>query len=169
MRPIGRSLTLGLLMTALAVLPVAAASNKPLIIDLNDPAVDVDDSAFFTAECGFPVVADTSGHIIIHMAKGGGPVVSKSNYNIRSTLTSANGTVRIVDAGPDITIVRNGTTYFVAAGRSNTGTGVIGRVVINSDTLEVISVSGRLVGQAVLDPFPPVCEALGPAQVERAR
>ncbi len=73
------------------------------------------------------------------------------------------GTYRTHDVGPDIEYIRNGVHYIAAVGRSITGSGVIGRTVINLDTGEV-DWNGRLVGDEVLGDFTvPICRALAPS------
>ena len=116
-------LTAAAVVVALAA-PVSAASQKPIVVDLDDPAVSAEDSAFWTGACGFPVVAEASGHIIFHVDAHGGPITEIAVYNMRETLTSPYGTFRIVDTGPDITYVQGGTTYVAGIGRSTTGTSV---------------------------------------------
>ena len=163
MRKLGLSLTLALLLVALGAIGVAGASAKLEVIDLNDPAVDAEDSAFLTAVCGFPVVAEASGHIIFHLDRSG-HLVDLANYAIRERLTSEWGTFTIRDAGPDMFFLRDGALHVALVGRSITGSSVVGRVVVNIDTDEIVSVAGRLVGDEVLgDPFAPICRALSPS------
>ena len=104
-----------------------------------------------------------SGHIIVHNEKRGS-VQGLTVFHIAETLTSESGTYRLLDVGPDIVFTRDGTTYVAAVGRSLTGSGVIGRVVVNAETWEIVSVSGRLVGDEVFGDFTaPICRALAPA------
>ena len=163
MRRISGALLIPPFSRCLATPALGAEPRKPLVIDLNDPALDAEDSAFWTAACGFPVTAEVSGHIIVHNEKRGA-VQGLTVFHIAETLTSASGTYRLLDVGPDIVFVRNGTTYVAAVGRSFTGSGVIGRVVVNAETWEIVSVSGRLAGDEVFGDFTvPICRALAPA------
>ena len=163
MRPISGALLAAALLALLTTPALAAEPRKPLVIDLNDPAFDAEDSAFWTEACGFPVTADVSGHIIVHNEKRGS-VQALTVFHITETLTSVSGTYRLVDVGPDILFTRDGTTYVAVVGRSITGSGVIGRVLVNADTGEILSVSGRVVGDAVFGDFTvPICRALAPA------
>lgn len=163
MRPISGALLIAALLALLATPALAAEPRKPLVIDLNDPALDAEDGAFWTAACGFPVTAELSGHIIVHNEKRGS-IESLTVFHITETLTSADGTYRLVDVGPDIWFTRNGTTYVAVVGRSLTGSGVIGRVLVNADTGEILRVSGRIVGDEVFGDFTaPICRALAPA------
>ena len=161
MRLAFRCLLLGAF-AAMLVTPAAAGEpQKPFILDLNDPDFDEDESGFWTEECGFPVMAELFGHIIFHNAKSGA-VEFITVYHQTELLTSASGTYRIHDVGPDIEYIRGGVSYIAAVGRSITGSGVIGRTVINLDTGEV-DWNGRLVGDEVLGDFTaPICRALAP-------
>lgn len=161
MRLVFRCLLLGALVAMLASPALAGEPRKPFIFDLNDPAFDADESAGWTKICGFPVTAELSGHIIFHNAKSGA-VEFITVYHQTEILTSASGTYRIHDIGPDIEYIRGGVSYIAAVGRSITGSGVIGRTVINLDTGEV-DWNGRLVGDEVLGDFTaPICRALEP-------
>ena len=161
MRLVGRCLILAALVAMLASPVAAGEPQKPFIFDLNDPDLDVDDSIWWTAQCEFPVTAELSGHIIFHNAKKGA-VKFITVYHTAEILTSAWGSYRLHDIGPDIEYVRNGVSYVAIIGRSITGSGVIGRTVINLDTGEV-DWNGRLVGDQVLGNFSaPICRALAP-------
>jgi hypothetical protein len=113
-----------------------------------------------TAACGFPVVSESEGHVVLHNEKSGATNFI-ANYNIRNTLTSADGTYRLVDAGPDMEKTKGGTTYLTVTGRSVTFSTVIGYVEVNLDTGEV-TWHGRLLGTEPLDPawYAPICDAL---------
>ena len=137
-------LPLALLMGLILALPAAAA--RPTIINFEDD--DAADSALFTQVCGFPVVSESAGHVILHNEKSGATNFI-ANYNIRNTLTSEHGSYHLVDAGPDMLKTKGGTTYLTVSGRSLTGSTVIGRVELNFDTGE-ITWHGRLLGSEPL-------------------
>ena len=161
MRLVGRCLILAALAAMLAAPAAAGEPQKPFVLDLNDPEFDVDDSIWWTEQCEFPVTAELSGHIIFHNAKRGA-VESITVYHTAEILTSEWGSYRLHDIGPDIEYIRNGVPYVAIVGRSITGSGVIGRTVINLDTGEV-DWNGRLVGDQVLGDFTaPICRALAP-------
>ena len=161
MRLVFRCLLLGVLAAMLASPALAGEPQKPFILDLNDPDFDADDTAFWTEQCGFPVTAELSGHLIFHNAKRGA-VMTITVYHTTEILTSSSGTYRLHDIGPDIEYIRGGVSYLAIVGRSITGSGVIGRTVINLDTDEV-DWNGRLVGDEVLGDFTaPICRALAP-------
>jgi hypothetical protein len=151
---------LSLALATFTALPAAAAEpQNPLIIDFNDPALDAGESVFWTRTCGFPVTADISGHIIVHN-ENNGALTSLVVFHVTVQLTSATGRYHLVDVGPDIAFTRNGTPYVAVVGRSITGSGVIGRVLVNEATLET-AVSGRLVGDELFGDFTkPICRAL---------
>ena len=141
---------------------MAAEPQKPFILDLDDPAVDADESAFWSDACDFAVTADVSGHIIFHNPKRGA-VSGLAVFHIAETLTSETTTYRLLDVGPDLAYTRHGVEYQAAVGRSITGSGVIGRAVLNLDTGEV-EWHGRLVGDEVFGDYTaPICRALAPA------
>jgi hypothetical protein len=158
--PTKRSLVLSVLLSAVLVVPASAAEpQNPFVIDLDEPALDADESTFWTAACGFPVTAEISGHIIVHREKNGA-ITSLTVFHITERLTSANGSYFLVDVGPDIAFTRQGVPYVAVVGRSLTGSGVIGRVLVNEATGE-LEVSGKLVGDAVFGDFTkPICRAL---------
>ena len=162
MRILSRSLVLGVMALLIAAPGVSAESRRPEVLDLNNPAFDAEDSAFWSRECGFAVTAELSGHIIFHNPKGGA-VSDIVVYHTMETLTSETATYRLLDVGPDLTYIRNGVEYVAAVGRSITGSGVIGRAEINLDTGEIVW-HGRLVGDEVFGDFTaPICRALAPA------
>ena len=162
MRIVRRSFILAALFALLATPSMAAEPQKPFILDLNDPTLDAEESAFWSDACGFPVTAELSGHIIFHNPKRGA-VSALAVYHIGITLTSQTTTVRVHDVGPDLLYTRNGVEYSAAVGRSITGSGVIGRAEMNVATGEV-EWHGRLVGDEVFGDFTaPTCRALAPA------
>ena len=120
------------------------------------------ESAFWTETCNFPVTAELSGHITFHNPKRGS-VSELAVYHIGVTLTSETATYRIHDVGPDIHYTRHGVDFLAAAGRSITGSGVIGRAELNLET-GATEWHGRLVGDVVFGDFTaPICRALAPA------
>ncbi len=63
-----RSLRVLAILASLAVLLAAAPAvlgGGPTrdVVDLDDPAIDIEEAAFWTEECGFAVGVDNSGHI----------------------------------------------------------------------------------------------------------
>jgi hypothetical protein len=146
---------LALLALALAAPTLAA---KPTIISFEDD--DAADSAFFSGLCGFEVIAESSGHVVIHNPKRGA-ATEIFNWNINIWLSSESGSYHLIDAGPDMLLTKAETTYFTVTGRSITFSTVIGRVEVNLDTGDVIY-HGNLVGDEVFDPnwFAQICAAL---------
>ena len=88
MRLAYRCLLLGAFAAMLATPAAAGEPQKPFIFDLSDPDLDEDEGESWTAECGFPVTADISGHIIFHHAKNGA-VEFITVYHQAEILTSA--------------------------------------------------------------------------------
>lgn len=152
------ALLLGFAVVVLAVgAPASAVKPETFKIDVSE--FGPFESAFATEACGFPVEADIRGHIIVTLfADGPSPIVELDRFNIRITYTNpATGeTFRLVDAGPDI--YRDGTVTIT--GRSITGSGVIGRVVFDLDTFEILFEAGNRVNEGFGNYIFAVCEAL---------
>ena len=132
-----------------AAAPVAAARPEREVIDMNDPAIDVEETAFVTQACGFPIVADVSGHVMFTVfPEGSRHVQELDHYAIRATYTNpATGeTFRLRDIGPDRFFVKHGVAYVAITGRSETGSGNIGVVVINLETGELVHKAGNDIG-----------------------
>jgi len=150
-----------LVLAAVIAAPVAAAKPTRIVIPFGTPEDNAETSAAMSGFCGFPVVATTDhGHLIIHLFQKASGVVQINNYNtVRLVLLNpANGKRVVVrtDAGPDITRVRpDGTVTIEIMGRSVTGSGYAGRVVINLTTGEVTT-HGKLLGDFWAD----LCPAL---------
>ena len=118
----GRAFTGAALLIALVTTTVLAAGPTREVFDLNDPQIDVDESAFWSAECGFPVQADISGQIafLIFPDGDGRSVVELDVFGIRAAFTNpATGkTLRNTDVGPDRIYVQDGILYVAITGRS---------------------------------------------------
>jgi len=129
--------------------------------DMDDPDAEAYWSSVLTEECGFEVVADFEGRVTVHQferptQRG---VLAIDKYWIRDYFTrvSTGRTVLLRDVGPDLwSINREGELLLALTGRSLTGSGVIGRVVVNLDTGEVEHMAGRSVGSLAEQ----VCPAL---------
>jgi hypothetical protein len=159
MRPTLRVLaTLASLAVVLAAAPAALAGPPAReVISLNDPAIDVDESAWASDLCGFPVDADVSGHIQVIAHDGTGHVLGLDVYGIRATYRNPDtgATFHYRDIGPDRVFVKDGRVYVAVTGRSS-GSGVIGVVVIDVEADEVVHVAGNDVG----DFYDGMCETL---------
>jgi hypothetical protein len=136
---------------------------KPTIIYFED--IEEDIAATFSAMCGFPVTVDAEGWFkIISLDTGGKgkrqPLEVIVYHLSHEVFTSAWGTFTSpLDVGPDIVFMEDGVVKVALTGRSTTGSGVIGRVVVNTETGEVEFEAGR----RVYDDFvAAVCEALAP-------
>ncbi len=159
MRPTLRSLAaLATLTIVLAAAPTAVAGPPAReVISLDDPAIDVEESAWATGLCGFPIDADVSGHILGIAHDGTGHILGLDVYGIRATYRNPDtgATFRYRDIGPDRAFVKDGRVYVAVTGRSS-GSGVIGVVVIDIATGDVVHVAGNDVG----DFYAGMCEAL---------
>ncbi len=143
-------------LVALAAAPVAAA--KPESFDFDDPALEAEDSAALTQECGFAVTADYAGHVIFHVDRSG-HYVEIDNYQVQGTLTNvATGTtVTFHDSGPNrAAIDADGHTILQITGRDHTGGGWVGLVTVDLDSGEVLSMHGHELGAT----FDGICDKL---------
>lgn len=147
-RVIGLLLMSGLLVAAMAP-AVQAAGPTTETINLNDPAIDADETAWASDWCGFPVDADVSGRIAFKVfpsdRRG---VVELDIYGIRVTYVNpATGAwVKLRDIGPDRFFVKHGQAYVAITGRSANGSGVYGVVIIDLQTGEVVHNAGKDAG-----------------------
>ena len=136
---------------ALAATPSLAGKPSREVISLDDPQAEAFWSAELTAACGAPIVADFEGTVTSHgfTDRNGDFKRQIDKYWIRDTFTNTEtgASVLLRDVGPDIVFFGNdGALYVAITGRSLTGSGVIGRTLLNLDTGEVIRESGRVVG-----------------------
>jgi len=139
-----------LTLTALVAVPALAGKPTKEVIVGTQEELDAD-SAFATHLCGFEVAASGHSRVIVHIFTDstGAFVREIDGYQIVETFTNvATGvSVTLHDVGPDrVWLTRDGTTMLAQVGRSLTGSGYIGRVVVNLDTGAVISTAGRQVG-----------------------
>jgi hypothetical protein len=152
-----------LVLTAGVAGPALAAKPTFEVIDIGTPEVEAADGAFLSALCGFEVTASADAWVIVHTFtdRNGDFAREIDNYQIVETFTNADSgaAVTLHDVGPDIaTINRDGELILAQIGRSLTGSGYIGRVVVNLDTNEVLSAAGRNMG--TLEEL--ICEPLAP-------
>ncbi len=160
-----RSLRVLAILATLAVLLGAApaalgAGPTREVISLADPALDAEEAAMLTEQCGVPVSASNAGHIIIQVFPDGRrSVFGIDHYNIRATYTNlaTGATVRLRDIGPDRWYIRDGKAYLGVTGRSTTFSGVIGLVVFDLETEEIVKSAGNEVGIF----WDTICDALG--------
>jgi hypothetical protein len=138
------ALMLGAAPAVLAAGPTHATDN------LNDPQIDIEESAWATGWCGFAVDADIAGHRSSTEFSGDGrSVVALYHYAIRVTYTNVEtgAVIRLRDVGPDRFFVKDGRDYVAVTGRATTGSGVIGIVIIDLETGEIVHQAGNDVGQ----------------------
>lgn len=127
-------------------LTATASAARPEVFkfSFDNPDIEADEAAFVSGICGFPVEVDMEGKVVIHLFDGG-RMVEIDNYSVRGLYTNpANGkTWKLVDSGPDRVYVRNGELFLGITGRSITGSGVIGLVVIDLATGEAVFIAGN--------------------------
>ena len=114
--------------------------------------------ADWATECGFAVDVEFEGHIIFREFSGK-HLVEIDTWRISQSY-SANGKTVVAPStvGPDILwLAGDGTTYHAIAGRSPAD-GLIGRMVLNDETGDVVSTHGRTID----NPFDDICAMLAP-------
>jgi hypothetical protein len=154
-------MTKGLMFISAAVITLAfaitATAGTPTrtVISFDDPILEAEIASDLTAACRAPIAADLSGKveiIILDKSKQAGAIEINA-YETRATFTNTatGATATLVDAGPDLVKYDAKTGHVVVAitGRSITGSGVVGRVVVDLDTGEVLSVSGLTKGDYI--------------------
>jgi hypothetical protein len=133
----------------------AAAQPTRIFVDLDDPAFEAELAGILTTACGADIAADTRGHVIVLLFAGRKgetrPEIDVFGTHAGFTNLETGATYSLVDVGPDIYSFDRTTGHLTVAvtGRSITGSGVIGRVVVDLDTGEVISVAGNEQGDWV--------------------
>ena len=132
----------------LSVVPATfAAGGGPTreLIDLNDPQIDIDESAWASDLCGFEVDAEVSGFWNFMVFPDDRRMFEIDSYHTRATYTNVatGATVRLRDVGPDRGYIRDGVAYVGVTGRSVTGSFNIGVVVIDLSTGEAVFQAGR--------------------------
>lgn len=135
--------------------PASAAAPTRIMVDLDDPAFEADVAGFLSDACGVEIEADASGHVIILLFSGHRgevkPEIDVFGTHITFTNVGTGVTYRLVDVGPDVYSVdpESGHLTVAITGRSLTGSGVIGRVVVDLETGEVLSSKGNPEGDWV--------------------
>jgi hypothetical protein len=156
-----RILVVSVVAAAMLVLASPATAGKPVrfVVDLGTPANEAAIAAELTDACGVPISVEADGKVIVIVldeARNRGAVeINAYEFHALVTNLATGETMTIVDAGPDLLRIDPATGHLLVAitGRSTTGSGVIGRVVIDLDTGEVLSVSGNDLG----DPAEAIC------------
>ena len=153
----GGALAVGLALGLALPTAVMAAPPEIVRVDVDDPVIEAADGAELSGECGVPVVADYGGGWTIHVSEGGRHL-QVTNYHFQGTFTNPdNGqVVRFNDAGPDRVWMQGGHVILATTGRSTTGTGTIGVLVVDLDTGDVVKQSGRVIGTV----FDDLCDRL---------
>jgi hypothetical protein len=140
------------------------ADGNRLLGEARDTKVDLsvfseEEAQFASQACGFPIEAVVRGHVITTIfSEGPNPHVAIDRFNIRITYTNpeTGETFTLTDAGPDI----ESEDTVAVIGHSITGSGVIGRVVFDLETGEILFEAGRRVNAGDGAYITAVCEAL---------
>jgi len=143
----------------LLLLAGVAYSAKPETSKFDLSVISEDESEFASEACGLPIEAVARGHIITTIfSEGPNPHVAINRFNARVLYTNLDTgeTYRLTDAGPDI----EGDDTIAVIGRSITGSGVIGRVVFDLETGEILFEAGHRVHAGGDEYITAICEAL---------
>ena len=143
----------------LLLLAGIAYSAKPETTKVDLSVISEEEAEFASEACGFPIEAVVRGHVITTIfSEGPNPHVAIHRFNARVLYTNLDTgeTYRLTDAGPDI----QGDDTVTVIGRSITGSGVIGRVVFDLETGEILFEAGHRVHAEGEEYITAVCEAL---------
>jgi len=146
-------------LASVVVLSPGAWGAGPETFTIDASQFSEDESDFASDACGFPVEAAVRGHIVVSIfPEDARPIREIARFSLRTTYANpATGdTYRLVDAGPDL--FKNGTVAVI--GRSITGSGVIGRVVFDAETGEILFEAGHRVNDGDGAYIDAVCDAL---------
>jgi hypothetical protein len=159
-RSLGAAISCGALV-ALVASPVWAAKPTKMVFDLADPTFDAGVSADVSAYCDLNIMYVSSGTVTVHVHFGndGSFIREIHKWQEHDTYTNLDtgATITVHDVGPDIYWVgKDGDFYQAIIGRGSSSTGIIGRVVFDLSTGEVVSMAGKDVGFI----FDNVCAAL---------
>ena len=140
--------------------PAAAARPTREIVDVGTPEIEALIAQNLSDVCGFEIAVDADARITIMVFRDGAREIDTSQIKWTLTNVATGASIRVHNVGPDIFWVnRDGATMHAIMGRSEVvhdGVGLIGRVVINETSGEVLQVSGRVTG----DIAQMVCEPL---------
>jgi hypothetical protein len=144
----GLAFVSAVVMTLALATAATAARPEKTVISFDNPELEAEVAADLTAACGAPIAVDLSGKveiIVLNKSRQAGAIEIDA-YETRGTFTNTatGATATLVDVGPDLVKYdpKTGRVVVAITGRSLTGSGVIGRVVVDLDTGEVLSVSG---------------------------
>ena len=118
--------------------------NKEVYVFTEEDALA--EAAAATAGCGFPIDVTITGWVQTMIYKAGGGARQQASIDIFHSdiiYTAGDRSFRIHDVGPDHYYWLDGVLYVAITGRSLTGSGVIGHVIINAETGEVVFQAGN--------------------------
>ena len=148
------------LLVAISVPAMAAPranENKDVYVFTEQDALD--QAAFVSAECEVDIEVVWTGWVQIKTFNPGGGNRQQdalSVFHSDITFTAGDRSFQVHDVGPDHSYLVDGVLYVAVTGRSITGSGVIGHVIFNLDTGELVFQAGNDQGSYVDN----VCAAL---------
>ena len=148
MRHLARAAICAALLGILATGPASAAKPNLFIIDVSTQEFEDDQEAFLLETCGYLIDFEGTGHIVVHEFNDNPRLIQISNFRLFETFSANGRTIEVrPDSGPDrIWVGQDGNVYLALVGRSVTGSGVIGRTVVNLSTGEFVSSTGHDLG-----------------------
>ena len=131
--------------TALPGMAAPVSNENKVVYEFTEADAQAE-AAAATAGCGFEIDVDLTGWtqtMIFHAGGGDRQQESITVFHGDATYTAGDKTHHIHDVGPDHYYWVDGILYVALTGRSLTGSGVIGHVIINVETGEVLFQAGN--------------------------
>ena len=134
-----------LMATSVPALAVPASNqNKQVYVFTEEDALG--EAAAVTAECGFPIDVTITGWVQTKSFRAGGGDRQQASIDVYHSdiiYTTGDRSFAIHDVGPDHHYWLDGVLYVAITGRSLTGSGVIGHVIVNTETGELVFQAGN--------------------------
>ena len=125
--------------TALPAMAVPASGRNKIVYEFTEADAQAE-AAAASEGCGFEIDVELTGWTQTMTFDAGGGNRQQESITVfhgDATFTAGDRTYHIHDVGPDHYYSVDGVLYVALTGRSLTGSGVIGHVIINLDTGEV--------------------------------
>jgi hypothetical protein len=135
----------GLLMAAVPAVAAPASNENKVVFEVTqeDALAEAEAASDY---CKFDIEVTFSGWVQTKVFNAGGGDRQQDGLNVFHldiVYSSGDRSYRVLDVGPDHTYVVDGTLFVAITGRSLTGTGIVGHVVINLDTNEAVFEAGN--------------------------
>ena len=133
-----------LVATALPAVAAPASNANRFVYEFTEED-SLNESEFASDYCGFDIDVVYSGWVQFKVFKAGGGdrlQDALNVYHIDIVYSSGDRSYRVLDVGPDHSYWVDGMLYIAITGRSLTGTGVVGHLVFNDSTGELVLQAG---------------------------